>query len=56
MRSRCPGSVGSQQIQCTKSFGSHSQGQELTLPLRVAVVPWASAEPPFLLRQVRHQL
>lgn len=32
MRSRRPGSVGSKQIQCTKSFNSHSQGQELTLP------------------------
>lgn len=54
MRSRRPGSVGLQQIQCTKSFSS--QGQELTLPLRVAVVPLALAELPSLLRQVTHQL
>lgn len=56
MRSRRPGSVGSQKIQCTQRFSSHCQGQELTLPLRVTVVPPASAEPPSPLRQVTQQL
>lgn len=56
MRSRRPGSVGSQQIQCTQSFSSHCQGQELTLTLRVIVASLALAEPPSGLRQVTQQL